>query len=561
MPSSSASTTPSPAIHAALSLLFVALASFLLTLALLPLCGFNVASEKISLLIVARVTGACAGIVFVCMNLFLGLWQRRRMRRRDADADVDHEEKKPDVECMLDSADCYSPHKATDRDELAGVKLWSVYISEAEKYDKALVERWKSDMEGMLIFVGGPGLFSASLTAFLTESYQTLSPDQGAITIELLAQISRQLDPASGDKSAGAAISPPFTPSTASLACNTLWFLSLGFSLSCAFIATSPLVRARIFSYLYFGLQRFGMHTMVEFIPLLLHVSLLLFLAGLVAFLHPINTMLMIVVSALLALISAIYIYLTILPMISSDAPSPSDEEAKIAPENSAEPEKGIPTMVEVMNHDATEDSAERDERDGWAIAWTVKSLTDNNELEAFVDALPDLIWGPNGRRRVYDPMINKLLQARDIPLIHRIEGLLQSCDSGLLTPELEIRRRISCLKALWTVTFFLASDSSTRQWFPIFNRKILGSQLHDERPAVLRYATSVAWLVKWISFCSLSSFGMHCPPWKPYHPSKILWYLPELFEAKRRQGDTTTSAPSSHSSQITEISNNSSMP
>jgi hypothetical protein len=28
-----------------------------------------------------------------------------------------------------------------------------VYVSEAEKYDKALVETWKSDMEGLLIFV------------------------------------------------------------------------------------------------------------------------------------------------------------------------------------------------------------------------------------------------------------------------------------------------------------------------------------------------------------------------------------------------------------------------
>jgi hypothetical protein len=28
-----------------------------------------------------------------------------------------------------------------------------VYISEAEKYDRALVESWKGDMEGLLIFV------------------------------------------------------------------------------------------------------------------------------------------------------------------------------------------------------------------------------------------------------------------------------------------------------------------------------------------------------------------------------------------------------------------------
>jgi hypothetical protein len=38
-------------------------------------------------------------------------------------------------------------------EEAAAAKLWAVYVSEAEKYDKALVETWKSDMEGLLIFV------------------------------------------------------------------------------------------------------------------------------------------------------------------------------------------------------------------------------------------------------------------------------------------------------------------------------------------------------------------------------------------------------------------------
>lgn len=37
--------------------------------------------------------------------------------------------------------------------EAPASKLWAVYVSEAEKYDKSLVESWKSDMEGMLIFV------------------------------------------------------------------------------------------------------------------------------------------------------------------------------------------------------------------------------------------------------------------------------------------------------------------------------------------------------------------------------------------------------------------------
>ncbi|KAJ7901319.1 hypothetical protein B0H13DRAFT_1622109, partial [Mycena leptocephala] len=219
-------------------------------------------------------------------------------------------------------------------------KLWAVYISEAEKYDKPLVERWNYDMQGLLIFVrvfelNQAGLYSASLTAFIIESYKTLTPDQGAITIALLAQISRQLDPQSNEKSV--ARLPSFSPSPAALTCNTLWFAGLGLSLPCALIATlveqwtrdfiqgtemrpSLMIRARIFSYLYFGIQRFGMHATVEFIPLLLHASLFLFFAGLVAFLLPINPMLTILAVALLGLITATYIYLTVLP-IFSDSP------------------------------------------------------------------------------------------------------------------------------------------------------------------------------------------------------------------------------------------------
>jgi hypothetical protein len=37
--------------------------------------------------------------------------------------------------------------------EAASAKFWAVYVSEAEKYDRGLVESWKSDMEGLFIFV------------------------------------------------------------------------------------------------------------------------------------------------------------------------------------------------------------------------------------------------------------------------------------------------------------------------------------------------------------------------------------------------------------------------
>ena len=50
-----------------------------------------------------------------------------------------------------------SQRKAEDYDEQAA-KLWSVYTKEAESHDKALVETWKDDMEGILIFVCNFGI-------------------------------------------------------------------------------------------------------------------------------------------------------------------------------------------------------------------------------------------------------------------------------------------------------------------------------------------------------------------------------------------------------------------
>ncbi|KAJ6484449.1 hypothetical protein C8R47DRAFT_922331, partial [Mycena vitilis] len=127
-------------------------------------------------------------------------------------------------------------------------------------------------------------LFSASLTAFLIESYKTLNPDSGDSTVQLLAQISQQLAASTNGSTFVVSPSPKFTPSGPALVCNALWFISLGLSLSCALIATlleqwardfiyrseirsAPLIRARIFSFLYYGLKRFNMHAVVEIIP------------------------------------------------------------------------------------------------------------------------------------------------------------------------------------------------------------------------------------------------------------------------------------------------------
>ncbi|KAJ7725918.1 hypothetical protein B0H16DRAFT_1781391, partial [Mycena metata] len=302
-------------------------------------------------------------------------------------------------------------------------EIWAVYISEAEKYDKALVDSWRGNMNGMLIFAG---LFSAILTAFIIESYKTLQPDT---ELEVLRYISRQLaNPGLPP------VPPPPTntrPSRAALACNILWFISLGLSLASALTATlveqwardflqrtemlpSPVKRARIFAYLYYGLQRFRMHAVVGLVPLLIHLSLLFYFGGLVAFLIPVNLTVAYLAAVLLAIISIVYLCMTVLPLVQFDCPYKTPLSAILwgirrysslfvlrrfpsysRKHRTALQSPHLRSMVGAMVETATVRSDKREERDKRALAWTMKSLADDEELEPFVVGLPNCVFGP----------------------------------------------------------------------------------------------------------------------------------------------------------------------
>ncbi|KAJ7713015.1 hypothetical protein B0H16DRAFT_1743715 [Mycena metata] len=363
--------------------------------------------------------------------------------------------------------------KADHDDDAAASKVWAVYVSEAEKYDRSLVESWKSDMEGMLIFAG---LFSASLTAFIIESYNTLTPDSGDSTVQLLAQISQQLAMAANGSTFQVPPPTQFSPPTTSLICNALWFISLGLSLACALIATlleqwardflhkanirsAPVIRARVFSFLYYGLKHFNMHTVVDVIPLLLHTSLLLFFAGLVAFLLPVNHIITYIAVGLLVVVIAAYALLTVLPVWYLDCPYRTPLSAAFWSLSQFSLKRWLNrdtverrTAVEAMFHEAMTMSPERTARDYRALVWTVKSLADNSELEPFVEGLPDLLWGPENRRYRYQDHIQQLTRMADVGLLSRIEELLRSCDSGLLSTQACTQREIVCYKALCAI-------------------------------------------------------------------------------------------------------------
>ncbi|KAJ6458072.1 hypothetical protein C8R47DRAFT_1227212 [Mycena vitilis] len=395
-----------------------------------------------------------------------------------------------------------TPAKDNPEHEAAAAKLWAVYVSEAEKYDKGLVESWKGDMEGMLIFAG---LFSASLTAFLVESYKTLTPDSGDTAVLLLAQISQQLAASANGTTFRIPPAQPFMPATSSLICNVFWFLSLGLSLTCALIATlleqwardflhradtrSALVtRARVFAFLYYGLKRFKLHTVVEIIPLLLHASLFLFLLGLVAFLLPVNIALTVIATIILGIVTAVYIFITVLPLVYPDCPYRTPlsggfwrlRRSVQTAFNCRYSQQLVSqlrdeTMMEEVFRKATEPSSRRAMRDTQALVWTVKSLADDNELEPFIGAIPDVVWVSDlftravdagdiliptrliasvvdTRRFVYDDQIRRLMVDPKVQLLRRMEAFESSCFSGLLKEDVRTRRQICVYRALWAV-------------------------------------------------------------------------------------------------------------
>ncbi|KAF7350266.1 hypothetical protein MVEN_01330500 [Mycena venus] len=429
-------------------------------------------------------------------------------------------------------------HRAMDLgNEAATAKLWAVYISEAEKYDKSLVESWKSDMEGMLIFAG---LFSASLTAFLIESYKTLNPDPNDSTNMLLNQISQQLAAASnGTPFQIAQSTPKFSAPATSIICNALWFTSLGLSLTCALIATlleqwardfihradmrsAPVIRARIFSYLYYGLKRFNMHAVVDIIPLLLHASLLFFLAGLVAFLIPVNSTMTAIAGANLLIVAAIYSILTILPLYYLDCPYRTPLSgafwrlwrkverifSRAVSANSSEGES-VPfheeTVVEVMSRSAMTNSEARDYR---ALVWTVKSLADDMELEPFVEAIPDALWRPN-LQITYARHVRGLLEDRGVQLLFRVKGLCDSCSTGLLPPDLGKRRLLACYKALWAISSLSQIPVSSTARLPPVDFSPFTTLYHTGRMQdadLAHHSASTRALMRWSTFCAVDS-------------------------------------------------------
>ncbi|KAJ8456764.1 hypothetical protein ONZ51_g11929 [Trametes cubensis] len=191
--------------------------------------------------------------------------------------------------------------------------VWPLYLEHALAEDKEMVQAWNTDLDSILIFAA---LFSAVLTTFIIESYQDLQPDP---TTMLLQSILDELQ---------------VTPSAVRV--NVYWFSSLILSLATALIAILakqwvnyllaglspvPSARARHRQYRIDGMHKWRLPTLLSFLPILLHIALLLFFASLVDFVWDLNTTLATFCAFLVCTACLAYVTANILAYVYPDCP------------------------------------------------------------------------------------------------------------------------------------------------------------------------------------------------------------------------------------------------
>jgi hypothetical protein len=337
------------------------------------------------------------------------------------------------------------------------------------------------------------------------DSYKSLLPDSAGNAVVLLAQISQQLDGLSDGThvpiAASTSRSPPFSsrqssPPASAVWANSLWFLSLVISLFCALLATllqrwarrylgltQPHVtihtRAHIHSFFAEGVDRFNVRVAAEALPALLHISVFLFLAGLVISLFTIHHTVAYIILSATVVCFLFYAAITVMPIIYHDSPYTSPLSTlvwrisrKIAVASKVSSDKSFPSvsMGEAIYTSAARPDSQRDAR---ALGWTLDRLDEEGELVQFAAGIPGFSHSTEVKESVSILEKTPMSSQRHRNLSWHITDLLvrafkpgQLHDSKLLPESVRKQRVTICLEALYylphaleTVLQDIASD------------------------------------------------------------------------------------------------------
>ncbi|KAJ3771365.1 hypothetical protein FB446DRAFT_740871 [Lentinula raphanica] len=214
-------------------------------------------------------------------------------------------------------------------------RVWWVYLDEATAFDNDMIDELGDSLDILLVFAG---LFSAVVTTFVTQTSQALSINYASLSASYLGEISIILR-ASGNSSSISQIpltDTTFSPNAGDIWVNGLWFTSLTIALSVALFAVlakqwlrqymsivtgTPRERTFIRQFRFDGLKAWRVQAIIGILPVILHLSLVLFLIGLVVFLVPLNVAIASVTGVITVSIVLLYLAASVLPLCVVQCP------------------------------------------------------------------------------------------------------------------------------------------------------------------------------------------------------------------------------------------------
>ena len=252
--------------------------------------------------------------------------------------------------------------------------------------------------------------------------------------------------------------------------------------------------RARTRAYLFDGVQAFRLSEAVEAVPLLLHVAVFLFFAGLVDFLFSIDTVVGRVVLGVMCFFGGTYILLTFAPNVRPNCPyrTPFSRDwlkwFLVVPTAPAflviygsrcflRRDKFDTVLMHFLlfvqsllwtMSDAMRSLQER--IDKGALRWAVATVDDDDGIKTLVEGIPGYLTSGTSRNGL--PIIQDLLDLQQPkPLGHHIDRLIQTCTPEGYRGAAENVRRRRALICLDTARFL------TGVYFASFSYGMFGFQ------------------------------------------------------------------------------------
>ena len=357
-------------------------------------------------------------------------------------------------------------------------------------------------------------------------SVQDLQPSSQDISAFYLANIYQLLADSNGTAVLIPSVLPdpstPFSPPKYAVWVNSLWFLSLVISLTCALLATSlqqwarrymkvtqprynPHKRVQIRAFFAEGVEKLHLPWAVEVLPILLHLSLSLFFGGLAIYIFNINHTVFKVVISWLGICTCLYLCITFMPIFRHDSPyyAPLSSSAWFLYSGTLSLVfRILPWIVwrdyfaQHINYSVWENvgnlrrtyerwalqgitkTAEEtvgtvsSEMVGRALKWTFESLYEDDELERFFASIP-----PFCGSKVFDDPHRSLAQLDSWTSAQALEVFLDhSWSSNLLSEAIKQRRLVICVRAADAARLYFASEWILRRVFSGCFRGVLES-------------------------------------------------------------------------------------